>query len=557
MNKPFRFLYAVMALLLIVQMSCVKGDFKAAVPPQDDDTGDVTPPPDPQPVEMRKVLVIGIDGCRGDAMKVAEAPNIHELLPNAIYSFDAVTQAPTISGPGWSSMLTGVWSNKHGVLNNDFSSANYETYPALYHYLNALQPGIHTVSICNWSPVNQYLAVDAGIRINAKNDAAVKDSAVACLKNADPDMLFLHFDEVDGAGHSYGYDLAAPRYMGAINKTDTYVGEILAALRSRKDIAKESWLIVVATDHGGKGTSHGGASYTEKNIFAIFHNKHFSAKEVLPGPDAFQMVELSDDGAGQYAFLTDFYDVDKYAALTIRFQVMALRLSGDIPFITNKNWVSGMNRGFVINIKGQSWKVNISDGNKRIDVDALNVPDLNDGRWHTLTAVFDRNGDMTIFQDGVKCGSAGMPGLTTIRPPEDTPIKLVMNEDITGGYGKSSFIMANVKIWDAILSDSYIAANSCDTAIKDDDPYKDKLLGWWKCFERDGNLFKDYAGGGYDFKLSSPPEWIALQKDFCNTDIPLNQIAIVDIMPTIVEWLGFQVDYDGWKLDGKSWLPSF
>ncbi|MCO5241878.1 MAG: alkaline phosphatase family protein [Chitinophagaceae bacterium] len=551
MSQRLRILYMVMTVLLVLQTSCFKKNAIVVEPPEEN-TDDTPPPPDPK--EEKKVLIIGIDGCRGDAMKIADAPNIHGLLPNAIYSFDAVTRAPTISGPGWSSMLTGVWSDKHGVRNNDFSSANYTAYPSLYHYLKTLQPAVQSVSVCAWWPINQYLAVDAGVRINAANDAAVKDSAVARLKNSDPDILFVHFDDVDAAGHSYGYTLEDPRYMGAISKTDAYVGEILSALRLRKDFEKEDWLIVVSTDHGGRGTSHGGDSYTEKNIFAVFHSKGFSSKEVLPGPDALKTEELSDGGDGQYAYLTDFYDVDAYAVLTIQFQVKASGLSGDIPFITNKNWVSGMNRGFVINIRSQSWKVNIGDGSRRVDVDALNVPNLNDGRWHTLTTVIDRSGNLTIFQDGISCGSANISGLTTIRPPDDTRVKLVMNEDITEEYGRSNFTMANIKIWDAKLSDSYIAANLCDTVIKEDDPYKDKLLGWWTGFDGQGNVFKDRAGGGYDFRLSAPPAWQVLQKGFCNEDIALNRITMVDIMPTIAEWMGLPVDYAAWKLDGKSLL---
>lgn len=550
-GRTFRILWIIMAGQLALQTACNKKN--AITPTLPDDNTDTLTTSEPQ--KVRKVLIIGIDGCRGDALKMADAPNIHGLISNAIYSFDAVTRAPTISGPGWSSMLTGVWSDKHQVLNNDFSTANYTNYPSLYKFLKIQKPGIQSVSICAWSPINQYLAVDAAIRINGANDAAVKDSSVARLRNSNPDILFIHFDDVDAAGHNYGYDPMEPRYMNAIHKTDAYAGEILTALRSRKDFEKEDWLVVVSTDHGGRGTSHGGDSFTEKNIFAIFHNKTFSSKEILPDPDALKVLELSGGGLGQYAYLTAFHDVDNYNALTIRFQVKTSGLSGDIPFITNKDWYSGMNRGFVVNIKGQSWKANISDGNRRIDIDALNVPDLNDRRWHTLTTVINRSGDMTIFQDGVLCGSADISGLTTIRPPEDTRIKLVMNEDITEIYGRSNFTMANIKIWDTTLSESYIAADICDTVVKNDDPYKDRILGWWTCFDGAGNVFKDRTGSGYDFQIGTSPEWSMLQRDFCNVDIPLNRIAMVDIMPTIAGWMGLQVDYVAWKLDGQSWLP--
>ena len=54
----------------------------------------------------KKLLIIGIDGCRGDALMGANTPNVHALLPNSVYSLDALTEAPTWSGNGWSTMLS-------------------------------------------------------------------------------------------------------------------------------------------------------------------------------------------------------------------------------------------------------------------------------------------------------------------------------------------------------------------------------------------------------------------------------------------------------------------
>lgn len=78
---------------------------------------------------QNKVLILGLDGCRSSALLAANTPNIDTLLNHATYSFDALTQYPTWSGPGWSSMLTGVWEEKHGVLDNSFLGSNYNNYP--------------------------------------------------------------------------------------------------------------------------------------------------------------------------------------------------------------------------------------------------------------------------------------------------------------------------------------------------------------------------------------------------------------------------------------------
>lgn len=76
-----------------------------------------------------KVLILGIDGCRPDALQAAATPNIDGLLQESVYSYDALTEGPTWSGVGWSGMLTGVWLAKHGVTDNSFSGSNFAAYP--------------------------------------------------------------------------------------------------------------------------------------------------------------------------------------------------------------------------------------------------------------------------------------------------------------------------------------------------------------------------------------------------------------------------------------------
>ncbi|MBY0261086.1 MAG: alkaline phosphatase family protein, partial [Phycisphaerales bacterium] len=69
---------------------------------------------------VRKVLIIGIDGLRPDALAAADAPSIDALIADGAYSAAAQAEDITISGPGWSSMLTGVHRDKHGVTGNSF-----------------------------------------------------------------------------------------------------------------------------------------------------------------------------------------------------------------------------------------------------------------------------------------------------------------------------------------------------------------------------------------------------------------------------------------------------
>src|SRR6187549_800517 len=216
-----------------------------------------------------RILIIGIDGCRSDALRAADAPNIHGLLDHAVYSYDALTRFPTWSGPCWSSMCTGVWWEKHGVTDNTFTGSNYDQYPHFIHRSELIDPDRLTVSICHWSPINTEINTLCDVELNVNTDLDVKNSAVTYLNVDDPAILFLDFDDVDHAGHTYGFSPTVPEYMASINLTDQYVGEILDALQARPDVIKENWMVILTPDHGGTPSGHGGTSFEERNIFFI------------------------------------------------------------------------------------------------------------------------------------------------------------------------------------------------------------------------------------------------------------------------------------------------
>jgi len=82
---------------------------------------------------IKKVLLIGIDGCRADALELANTPTIDNLIANGVYSPDALNDDITISGPGWSAILCGVWSGKHLSVDNSLIVNNIAI---IYNYRN-------------------------------------------------------------------------------------------------------------------------------------------------------------------------------------------------------------------------------------------------------------------------------------------------------------------------------------------------------------------------------------------------------------------------------------
>ncbi len=230
----------------------------------------------------RKVLLIGLDGVRVDVLAAASTPHLDALIAQGTFSGQARTGDPTVSGPGWSSMLTGVWPAKHGVLGNDFAAKRYDRYPDFLTRLEQVDPGYETFAVVDWPPLGTTAsngpllsgALDRLVVIDGDSlGYRVADSlsvleATAYLRTADPDAAFVYLGDIDVEGHETGS--LSDAYREAIERADRQVGVLLAALAERPRYDREDWLILVSTDHGRTDAGgHGGTSQAERTIFYL------------------------------------------------------------------------------------------------------------------------------------------------------------------------------------------------------------------------------------------------------------------------------------------------
>jgi hypothetical protein len=251
------------------------------------------------PDRVRKVLIIGVDGMRPDAMTAANTPHFDALIASGAVSYQCSAEDITVSGPGWSSILTGVHRDKHLVTNNNFAPQNYIQYPHFFSRLRSLCQ-ISTASIVHWAPVNtQILKGEADVIETGLSDAGVAAAAAALMEAASPDVTFLHFDDVDHAGHTFGFSPTVPGYIAAIETTDSYAGEVLAAITTRPSYPNEDWLIIVTSDHGGTPDGSHGQNIPEHRLTGLIVSGPSTAigSLITPAP---QIVDLP---ATVFAFL--------------------------------------------------------------------------------------------------------------------------------------------------------------------------------------------------------------------------------------------------------------
>ena len=223
----------------------------AAIPPASRSTTAVP--------HVSRVLLVSIDGLRPDLLLRAKAPVIRRLMEQGSFTMWARTTPAAVTLPSHASMLTGVSPGKHGIdwnSNLPLSSPIYPAWPTLFEV--ARQRGLTTAMVAgkakfsalarpgslNWSFVPTEPVI---------SDKAVADTASLWIRRYAPRVLFVHLPEVDTAGHAKGW--GSPAQLAAIAAADKWVGEILGSLRNRGVL--DSTVVLITSDHGGAGRSHG------------------------------------------------------------------------------------------------------------------------------------------------------------------------------------------------------------------------------------------------------------------------------------------------------------
>ena len=255
------------------------------------------------PERTPKVLVIGIDGIRPDILREVETPNLDALAAAGVLIEDARTGFPSVSGPGWSSLLTGVWSDKHGVTDNEFTGKRYHLYPDFLTRIETLRPELSTFAVADWPPL---VGAEDGTptlsdRIDARHaldgyetgwleaDRRSVELAVAALTEGDPDALFVYLGNPDETSHEHGS--IGEEYRRSIREADDQVGLLMDAIRGRTTFEDEDWLVLSSTDHGRRADGgHGGDTPEERTIFFLA-----SGPSVIPDavPDSVFVVDVA------------------------------------------------------------------------------------------------------------------------------------------------------------------------------------------------------------------------------------------------------------------------
>lgn len=236
------------------------------------------------------VLLLGVDGFYLPILRDEPlcGPAIMSLLQGGTY-VDMQMPVPTLSGPGWATILTGVPAEMHGVTNNQFFGNRLVMFPDLLSQAFYRDQRTVTFAAAGWSPLvdpastgpviherreqqlaglHYVISREGESRGYTVTDAEITEFADFGLRQSiSPGMGFVYFCGTDEAAHLFGTE--GPEYRRAITRIDTHIGRLLSRVEAKADQG-EKWLVAVVTDHGHiPEGGHGGDSERERASFVI------------------------------------------------------------------------------------------------------------------------------------------------------------------------------------------------------------------------------------------------------------------------------------------------
>lgn len=264
----------------------------------------------------RKAVFILLDGIPADVIETTPTPAIDAIAASGGYARAYVggelggpTETPTISAPGYMSLITGTWANKHNVRGNYGLRPNYD-YWNIFRIVERVDAPRRTAVFSTWTD-NRTVLIGEGrpgagdFRLDHAVDGFEKDSiafppsmgagriaaiddrvaseAATYIHEHGPDLTWVYLQHTDDVGHASGQSEA---FSTAVQRADDLVARIWAAVLHRQALG-EDWMVVVTTDHGRDGETgkgHGGRSARERTTWIATNQPSLTERFTMETP---------------------------------------------------------------------------------------------------------------------------------------------------------------------------------------------------------------------------------------------------------------------------------
>jgi predicted AlkP superfamily pyrophosphatase or phosphodiesterase len=235
-----------------------------------------------------KVLLISVDGVRPDAL--AQMESAEKVLALGASSMNAASVIPPVTLPCHMTMFHSVDPDRHGTMTNTYMpqvrpvqglcevlKASGKTSAMFYNWeqlRDLARPGSLAYSLMIKGR-HEDTAASPVVTYRQSNDA-VTTAAIECMQKKGPDFVFLYLAFSDDAGHKYGW--MSPEYFDALENS-------LQNIRRVLEEKPEEYTVLITSDHGGHGRTHGMDIPEDMRIPIAAFGPDFAPGSQLPDPN--------------------------------------------------------------------------------------------------------------------------------------------------------------------------------------------------------------------------------------------------------------------------------
>ncbi|MEI9977422.1 MAG: alkaline phosphatase family protein [Edaphobacter sp.] len=237
----------------------------------------------------KKVIVISIDGLRGTTLaslstRNLQTPNLNEFANAGALSDGLLGVYPTVTYPSHTTLVTGVTPDQHGILGNLMFDPEHELDAAWYWYAQQIQrPTLYTIAkdkglttasvfwpvtvaaridynfpeyrepdteeslllyggLCTQGLFAAYEKATHPLKAEHIDDDARASMANYLIATYQPDLLFIHFADVDHQEHLHGPD--STESLKSVENVDRLIGLIRQQVKTSEPNAQVDFIIV-------------------------------------------------------------------------------------------------------------------------------------------------------------------------------------------------------------------------------------------------------------------------------------------------------------------------
>jgi predicted AlkP superfamily pyrophosphatase or phosphodiesterase len=241
----------------------------------------------------KKVIVISIDGLRGITLASLSArglhtPNLNEFAQGGALADGLIGVYPTVTYPSHTTLVTGVSPSLHGILGNGMFDPEHQFDGAWYWYAQQIKrPTLYTIAkqkglttaavswpvtidanidhnfpeyrepeteeslllyggLCTQGLLAAYEKANAPLELNHIDDELRASMARYLITTYKPDLLLVHFIDMDHLEHLHGPD--SPEALKALENIDRLIGTIRDTVKTSEPNDQVDFIVV--SDHG-------------------------------------------------------------------------------------------------------------------------------------------------------------------------------------------------------------------------------------------------------------------------------------------------------------------